>query len=226
MQLAFDFEMEPQTCERPPPRPPRGRRKATRLAHPCLPGLELARLDTLFFGLRVGRGVAAQLDRVGREAARLHGLAGGLLGGSRYHVTLCGLGCYETVPRSLVGTACTVAERFGAESFDVEFDRILSFTNRGGDRKHPLVLAGGAGLDALRSFRCDLRARLVAARMGKHDRAGFTPHLTLLYDRRAVPERDVPPIGWRAREFCLIHSLVGQSRHVVVGRWPLAESGG
>lgn len=223
MQLAFDFGTEPQTREPAAPRPPRGRRRTAKVAHPSLPGLELTRLDTLFFGLRVGQDVAARIDRIGREAARSHGLRGSLLGGSRYHVSLCGLGCYESPPRALVAAACAVAERFGAESFDVEFDKMMSFINPGSGGKLPLVLTGGAGLDALRAFRRDLRARLVAERMDRHDRAAFNPHLTLLYDRRVVAPFDVPPIRWRVSDLCLIHSLVGHSRHDVVGRWPLAD---
>jgi 2'-5' RNA ligase len=49
----------------------------------------------------------------------------------------------------------------------------------------------------------------------------FTPHLTLLYDNRYVEGRDVEPIAWSVREFVLIHSVLGKTRHIHLGRWPL-----
>jgi 2'-5' RNA ligase len=51
----------------------------------------------------------------------------------------------------------------------------------------------------------------------------FTPHVTLLYDDRMVPEQAVEPISWRVREFVLTHSLLGKTQHVELGRWPLRD---
>ena len=48
-----------------------------------------------------------------------------------------------------------------------------------------------------------------------------TPHVTLLYDDVLVEERAVEPIRWTVREFVLVHSLLGQTRHVPLARWPL-----
>jgi 2'-5' RNA ligase len=45
--------------------------------------------------------------------------------------------------------------------------------------------------------------------------------MTLLYDDRSVAEQAVETIGWTAREFVLVHSLLGQTRHIPLGRWPL-----
>ncbi|WHO73262.1 2'-5' RNA ligase family protein [Rhizobium sp. BT03] len=50
----------------------------------------------------------------------------------------------------------------------------------------------------------------------------FTPHMTLLYDRKAVPPTSLDqPVSWTAREFLLIHSLLGKSEHHIIDRWPL-----
>jgi 2'-5' RNA ligase len=46
----------------------------------------------------------------------------------------------------------------------------------------------------------------------------FTPHVTLLYDRRNVEEQPIEPISWTVREFVLIHSMQG---HTHLARWPL-----
>jgi 2'-5' RNA ligase len=51
----------------------------------------------------------------------------------------------------------------------------------------------------------------------------FSPHLTLLYWAGQPFIRPVAPIEWQAEEFVLIHSLVGATRHNVLGRWPLVQ---
>ena len=45
--------------------------------------------------------------------------------------------------------------------------------------------------------------------------------MTLLYDRRMVAEQAVEPVHLTVREFALVHSLVRQSRHIELARWPL-----
>ena len=52
--------------------------------------------------------------------------------------------------------------------------------------------------------------------------SGFTPHVTLLYDRQSVPESGIgEPITWMVGEFVLVRSLYGLSEHVHCARWPL-----
>jgi len=50
----------------------------------------------------------------------------------------------------------------------------------------------------------------------------FDPHVELARGQAESVRRRVWPISWRADEFVLIHSLVGLSEHVPIGRWPLA----
>jgi 2'-5' RNA ligase len=49
------------------------------------------------------------------------------------------------------------------------------------------------------------------------------PHLTLLYDPRAIDE-PIPEIRWTAREFALACGLRGRRRHVPLARWKLPEA--
>jgi 2'-5' RNA ligase len=49
----------------------------------------------------------------------------------------------------------------------------------------------------------------------------FTPHVTLLYDRRCIDEQPIEPVGWTVREFALVLSLIGKTQHVPLGRWQL-----
>jgi 2'-5' RNA ligase len=48
-----------------------------------------------------------------------------------------------------------------------------------------------------------------------------TLHVTLLYDKRVVDEQPIEPISWTVREFVLVRSLHGQTRHTDVARWQL-----
>jgi 2'-5' RNA ligase len=51
----------------------------------------------------------------------------------------------------------------------------------------------------------------------------FTPHLTLLYGDRMVPELSVEPVRWIVRDFVLVQSLRGrgQPKYIHLARWPL-----
>ncbi len=75
-------------------------------------------------------------------------------------------------------------------------------------------------MPALHALRMDLGTALrrhgVAA-----DEGAFTPHMTLLRDAHVLPEQPVTPVGWMAREFVLLQSLIGKGLHVELGRWSL-----
>lgn len=49
----------------------------------------------------------------------------------------------------------------------------------------------------------------------------FSPHVTLRYRVSRPATRSIRPIVWEARDFVLIHSVVGKTRHIELGRWPL-----
>ncbi len=88
------------------------------------------------------------------------------------------------------------------------------------------MLLGGAGVAALKRFRRDLRLALEGTEAASRRERPYTPHVTLLYDAACVDETTVEPVRWTAREFVLVHSLIGQGKHVTLGRWPLRASPG
>ncbi len=47
------------------------------------------------------------------------------------------------------------------------------------------------------------------------------PHVTMLYDRRLVAEQTIEPVRWTVGGFTLIHSLLGRTEHIPLGRWAL-----
>jgi RNA 2',3'-cyclic 3'-phosphodiesterase len=84
----------------------------------------------------------------------------------------------------------------------------------------PLVLYGGDGVAALMAFRKVLAAAVMKVGLGRAQ-SGFSPHVTLLYGDRKIAEHPVDPVSWTVREFVLVQSLHGESRHILLGRWPL-----
>jgi 2'-5' RNA ligase len=82
------------------------------------------------------------------------------------------------------------------------------------------VLRSQAGSESLIAFQQALGAAMLRAGL-RPDRS-FTPHVTLLYDDALVTETPIEPIRWTVGELVLVHSLLGQTRHIPLARWPLA----
>ncbi|WP_238531412.1 2'-5' RNA ligase family protein [Collimonas fungivorans] len=185
-----------------------------------LPGFEAPPqpTDRLFFALIPPPDAAAAIARQRGLLRDQYGVRGKPIGIGRLHVTLSHLGDYLSFPQDLVNAAMTAAASIKAAPFEVVFDRAGSF--RGRPRNRPLVLLGGDGVGALAAFQQALGGALETAGIGKAN-AHYTPHVTLLYDNRFIPMQAIEPIAWRTSEFVLVHSLLGQTRHIPLARWPL-----
>lgn len=175
--------------------------------------------DRLFFGVFPEPAVAETIAGRARDLRGRLGLSGAPLTPERLHVTLHHIGDYAGLPRGIVAQALEAGEAASsAAPFGVTFDKAASFNNRG---NNPFVLQGGEGLLALHDFQKALGLSMARAGLGKQVARQFNPHVTLLYDRALAPETPVEPVSWGVSEFLLIHSLLGQTRHIVLGRWPL-----
>lgn len=187
------------------------------------PGLEpeapRPRTDRLFFAVFPD---AETADRIAELAASLRadlGLTGRPLRADRLHVTINHLDDFSGVPERVVAAASQAAAAVKAAPFEAAFDRAASFQSR---RDHkPFVLQGGAALAPLLAFQKALGLEMAKAGLGGYVEKAFTPHVTLLYDARVAPETSVEPVRWTVRELVLVHSLLGQTRHVALGRWAL-----
>lgn len=115
--------------------------------------------------------------------------------------------------------ASKAAAEVKASPFTVTFDRAASFSSS--PRNRPFVLRGDSGLADLMTFQQSLGMAMTRAGLGRWAKPAYTPHVTLLYDDRAVAEQRVEPISWTAGEFVLVRSLIGQTLHVPLARWPL-----
>nr|WP_244530582.1 2'-5' RNA ligase family protein [Salaquimonas pukyongi] len=118
-----------------------------------------------------------------------------------------------------IATALRAAARVRVHGFDIGFDRLCAF---GRGERRAIVLRCSSGASPASSLRRNLIRELVRSGLW-WGRGKFTPHLTLLWDRSPVPEICLDaPICWTVRDFVLVRSLVGCSRHIDLGRWPLA----
>lgn len=177
-------------------------------------------VERLFFGLMLPGETAREALGVLTESQDEYGLRGRPIRQDRLHVTLIHVGDYTGMPpQSVIDALRQAGDRVEAPAFEAVFDRVSSFSGAPG--KHPHVLLGEKGVEALKAFRSDLLTAVVRHGVKPLSRQEFTPHVTLSYADRRLPERSIRPISWRPEEFVLIHSEVGRSIYHTLGRWPL-----
>jgi len=178
--------------------------------------------DRIFFACLPGTATASRIHALAAEEKRSHGFAGTLILPEHRHVTLFHLGDWIELPTEIVARAREAAAQVEVRSFDVSFARLESFRNRTG--VYPFVLTGAA--EAWRPLRTALGAALRKAGLGGavHEADDFRPHVTLLRDERHAKARVIEPIAWQVRDFVLIHSMLGKTTHVHLGRWPLRDA--
>jgi RNA 2',3'-cyclic 3'-phosphodiesterase len=193
----------------PPSAPPTSQRRPSPSMRPT---------DRLFLATLVGE-AGERIHRCALELCVQHGLNGRPLAPDRLHVTLFHLGDYVgDAPPEIVAAAVRAGDAVKASPFAVSFDRAVSFRRQ---RKAPLVLRGSGDNAPLMAFHRDVGAAMMQAGLAQWMNPRFTPHVTLLYDDCNVVEQPVDPVSWTVREFVLIRSLLGQTRHIALGRWPL-----
>lgn len=175
--------------------------------------------DRLYFALRPD---AVTLDAIGQRLRDLRhdlGLKGRPLKAEQLHLTLHHVGDFAGFPADLVHRLLEAGQAVHAAAVPICLDAVLSF-GRASRKNNPLVLLAGEPLEPLRGLHRSLGVHLQAAGVSGL-RAKFMPHLTLLHDDAMIELRAIEALRWTASEFLLIDSLLGQSRHVVLGRWPL-----
>ena len=126
-----------------------------------------------------------------------------------------------TAIRPCSSRSSETAAAIRAAPFEVAFDCAMSFSGKSNGR--PLVLCSSKNLAALAAFQQTLSTAIRKAGLHQWVQPSFVPHVTLLYDGRRVPKQAIEPISWTVREFVLVHSLLGRSRHEPLARWPLLD---
>lgn len=137
---------------------------------------------------------------------------------ARYHVTLRFLGDHSALRPALVDAAIGAATRLTAVPFDWLLDTIETFRGR----EPPCVLRSEAPSEPMVQLWHSLGQVLALAGVSVARENAFMPHVTLAYGTGAmIDSMAVGPLLWRVDAFALIHSVVGHSKHEILGRWPL-----
>ncbi|MEJ0024470.1 MAG: RNA 2',3'-cyclic phosphodiesterase [Rhizomicrobium sp.] len=175
--------------------------------------------DRIFFAVLPDAGTAAQIRALADDLKNRNGFSGTLILPEHLHITLFHLGDWHALPTEIVDLAGKAAMEVAATPFDVTCRRVESFANRTG--VYPFVLLAEPGATPLRAFQQALGAALKKNGLGGATQGDFKPHVTLLRDEKRAKPAAVAPVTWRVADFVLVHSLLGQTKHVHLGRWPL-----
>jgi RNA 2',3'-cyclic 3'-phosphodiesterase len=179
-------------------------------------------LDSVFFAIRPDLATAARMAEHAEELRHRHGLRGRRRPTEILHVSLLGLGKYEELSGEFIRRAKQAASTIQLARFVVALDRVMSF---GQQDNHPFVLRGEEGVVGLVALRQALCAAMAAAGLKLRVPSLFMPHLTLLYDRKLVPEMFLDePLSWTVSDFVLVHSRHGKSNYENLGTWPLQDA--
>lgn len=175
--------------------------------------------DSLFFALFPDAPAAERIENFTRRLCADHRIAGKPLASKRFHISLHHLGNFRGLPPQAVLMAEGAAASITVPPFELVLDHVISFKSKKADNR-PLVLGLHREPPSLTELHQILGAALREAGFGQAIRSRFKPHLTLLYGDHQIAQ-DIEPIAWMVREFVLVHSLLGKTRYIPLGRWRL-----
>jgi RNA 2',3'-cyclic 3'-phosphodiesterase len=181
--------------------------------------LEQRGFDPLFLAIRPDADAASRIYRLARTIKRARRFEGELIGLERLHISLFALGWWDDLREKNIARVDRAAAELAVSPFEVTWDRTMSFLNQ--PDNHAFVLVGDVGVDRLKAFHRSLGAELTRNGLRRWVHTISTPHVTLLYDKNTVDEQPIEPISWTVREFVLVRSRHGQTKHVDVARWQL-----
>jgi RNA 2',3'-cyclic 3'-phosphodiesterase len=176
--------------------------------------------DRIFFACLPDAAAAARIHALADDLKRTHGFAGTLIRPEHLHVTLFHLGDWAVLPEEIVRLARAAADEVRAMPFEVAFLRAESFRNATG--LYPFVLTGDKEAKAWRPLHDALGAALKRAGLGGATQGEFKPHVTLLRDETRSAPIKIASLSWTVGDFVLVHSLLGKTTHIHLGRWTLS----
>lgn len=197
--------------------PPAGNRIA---AQPVLPGFELDESAASAFIAFIPAGDAgSRIEALQRRMRSLHDLKGQLLPPERIYCAVYSVGDWLGSTQVLVEKVSAVAESIDFPPIELSFDSVLTFS--GPSTVHSLALRAGRDAGIAREFHTLLGKAMKQAGLGAGPDSLYVPHVALLHDDTIVAEKSIEPVRWTAQEFVLMHRAPGQSRSMILGRWPL-----
>jgi RNA 2',3'-cyclic 3'-phosphodiesterase len=175
-----------------------------------------------FFALKPDDKAIVEIARVGERFRKSHRLIGSPVDADEFHLTLVDMGRPERLQQSMESALVAAADSVSVKGFEVSLDSAVRLC-AAKDGNFPFVLCAD---NTSSGWAMKLRVAIAEAqrRFGLQvlGVSHYLPHVTLLRGNAIdTVEESMPPIRWNAHEFVLIRSFFGQSRHEVIGRWPL-----
>lgn len=167
-------------------------------------------LHRLFFALRPS---AEAVPEIAEIRGRI-GVAKNHVFDHRLHVTLWALDLPMTPTSGTIERLREAATRLHGPALRLVFQEVVS-------NGRVTCLKPGEPMPVLKAFQQRLALALADAGLWPNRGFRFDPHLTLAHGQAQSFRQPVWPISWRSHEFVLIHSLVGLTEHVELGRWSL-----
>lgn len=135
----------------------------------------------------------------------------------RLHVTMWITDDWPARPLAGADALLAAAEAAKLPTFSVELDRLVF-------APESALLKPTRRVAAIRRVQRQLARALAPLRPSIRRGWHFNPHATLRHGPQTASEHPISPIRWRATELVLIHSLVGNTLHVPLGRVTLDET--
>ncbi|MFT4184135.1 MAG: 2'-5' RNA ligase family protein [Rhizobium sp.] len=180
-----------------------------------------AHVDALYFAILPDPEIAVRSLALAGDFRRQYGFAAKPRRADLSHITLYEIGSFRGLPEEAAFAAMQAASTVRMRSFQAVFDRAVSF---GGGDNRPLVLWNKDGNAEMRALYRELDEAMQLTGFARHRGRPFEPHMTLLYRGHLIPEVMLDtPITWTVRDFVLINSLQGLSRHEHLGYWLLPD---
>jgi 2'-5' RNA ligase len=177
--------------------------------------------SSLFFGLFPSEAEAAALHGFGQELRTQLGLTAKVISAERLHVTLHWLGDFVgDLPEAAVTQARQAATMVTSPPIELTFDKARSFFGRSA---RPFVLGMREENPTLTTLHQSLGEALLKVGVSKLAREAYTPHVTLLYDKKPIASQPIIPVRWTAHELVLVRSLIGKSRYERLASWPFQK---
>jgi RNA 2',3'-cyclic 3'-phosphodiesterase len=181
--------------------------------------------DRLIFLAQPDEFTARRVSHVAHALKCKHQLRGEPFSPSRLHISLLHIGDFYKFPADIVVRTKEAASGLVFPSFDVVFDRVMSFSGVEAEPpredSYALVLLASKGATELTALRKALALSTARAGIKSRYRLHRKPHMTLLYDKWHRIVEDIEPIHWTVNGFAFIDSLLGRSRYKQLGRWSL-----
>lgn len=141
--------------------------------------------------------------------------AGTPVSNDRLHVTLAITGDYAAPPQDVIDRLLSIGDAIEGDPFPLSLDRAS-----GGAESVALRPSRRPGALTTLQHRLDAQLRYWGLRRESWE---FNPHVTLGYRSGRAFLEPIAPIAWEADEVVLIHSVVGRTRHIELGRWMLVR---